>query len=258
MAEIVFLGTRGSVATADSDNTSLLLRAGGEEFLVDCSGNVVQKLKRLGAEPRCIRAVFLTHVHPDHIFGLPSLIHSLMLDKGTIRLFGSAKTVSFSRRLLDLFRLREKTVGTRVEFTPLRPGEKARATTALEVRALAAPHHPSSLAYHFDWLEEGKEMVYSGDTPPHPPLFEDARDVDILVHEASAPSRFFRKYPALRSMHTDSRTLGRWSEKADVRCLVPCHFFGEVEFSLEEIKAEIRREYRGRLIMPREFRRIAI
>jgi ribonuclease Z len=258
MAEIVFLGTRGSVAAADSDNTSFLLRAGGEEFLVDCSGNVVQKIKKLGVEPRCIRAVFLTHVHPDHIFGLPSLIHSLALEKGTLRLFGSAKTMLFSRRLLDLFRLREKTMGTRVEFQPLRPGHRARVTDALAVRTLAVPHHASSLAYHFDWLEEGKEIVYSGDTPPHPPLFEDARDVDILVHEASAPSRFFRKYPALRSMHTDSRTLGRRSEEAGVRCLVPCHFFGEVEFSLEEIKEEIRREFRGRLIMPREFRRIAI
>jgi ribonuclease BN (tRNA processing enzyme) len=36
MAEIDFLGTRGSVATSDSDNTSFLLRAGGEDFLVDC------------------------------------------------------------------------------------------------------------------------------------------------------------------------------------------------------------------------------
>jgi ribonuclease Z len=256
MAEIDFLGTRGSVATSDSDNTSFLLRAGGEEFLVDCSGNVVQKIKKLKVEPRHIRAVFLTHVHPDHIFGLPSLIHSLMLEEGTIRLFGSAETMSFSRRLLDLFRLREKTMRTRVEFRPLRPGHKVRVTAALAVRALAVPHHPSSLAYHFYWLEEGKEIVHSGDTPLHPPLFEDARGVDILVHEASAPSRFFRKYPILRSMHTDSRTLGRWSRKVGVRCLVPCHFFGEVEFSLDEIKDEIRRQYRGRLIIPREFRRI--
>ena len=256
MAEIVFLGTRGSVATSDSDNTSILLRAGGEEFLVDCSGSVVQKIKKLGVEPRRIRAVFLTHVHPDHIFGLPSLIHSLMLEAGTIRLFGSAETMSFSRSLLDLFRLREKTIKTRVVFRPLRPGYKVRVTAALAVRALSVPHHPSSLAYHFFWLEEGKEAVYSSDTALHPPLFEDASGVDIFVHETSAPSRFFKKYPGLRSMHTDSRTLGKWSQKAGVRCLVPCHFFGEVEFSLEEIKDEIRREFRGRLIMPREFRRI--
>ncbi len=256
MAEIVFLGTRGSVATSDSDNTSILLRAGGEEFLVDCSGNVVQKIKKLGVEPRRICAVFLTHLHPDHIFGLPSLIHSLMLEVGKIRLFGSAETIAFSRRLLDLFRLREKNMKTRVEFRPLRPGYKARVTAALAVRALAVPHHSSSLAYHFSWLEEGKEAVYSGDTALHPPLFEDAGGADMLVHEASAPSRFFKKYPGLRSMHTDSRTLGRWSRKAGVGCLVPCHFFGEVEFSLEEIKDEIRREFRGRLLMPRDFRRI--
>jgi ribonuclease BN (tRNA processing enzyme) len=89
-------------------------------------------------------------------------------------------------------------------------------------------------------------------------LFEAARGIDYLIHDASAPSRYFKKYPALYNMHTSARDLGRLSEEAAVRCLIPCHFLGELAFSLSEIRKEIRREFKGRLIIPRDLRKIAL
>jgi ribonuclease BN (tRNA processing enzyme) len=45
------------------------------------------------------------------------------------------------------------------------------------------------------------------------------------------------------------------AEETGVKTLFPCHFFGEVEFSLTEIEEEIRRHYTGRLIIPRDLER---
>lgn len=258
MIEIYCLGTNGAVSAPGRDHTSWLMRAEDGLLLVDCSGSLFQKIRRLGFHPREVRRVFLTHVHPDHIFALPSLVHGLMLEKGEIKLFGSAETTAFARSLLDLFGLRRRSFRTRVVFRPLRAGKVVWAGGGLYVRALKTPHHASSLAYEFSLTDGRKKILFSGDTPPHPPLFEAARGADYLIHEASAPYRFFRKYPVLSSFHTSARELGRWSEKVGVRCLIPCHFLGELPFSPSEIRAEIRREYHGRLIMPREMMKIPV
>jgi ribonuclease BN (tRNA processing enzyme) len=137
-AEVIFLGTGGSVATPTRDNTSLLLRSGEEVVLVDCPGSLIQKLGKLKIDPRRVRTILLTHVHPDHAYGLPSFIHSLMLEEGEIQLLGSARATSLARRLLDLFELREKNVKTRVCFRSLRPAEKNRHRPFLSRQAFSS------------------------------------------------------------------------------------------------------------------------
>lgn len=258
MAEIYFLGTGGWVPTPQRDNTSVLLRAGGNLVLIDCPGSAVAKIRKLGFDPREILTIIITHVHPDHIYGLPSFIHSLILEEGEIRLLGSEETVAFARRLLDLFELRGKKVRTRVRFLALRPGSILHLDNALSLRSLRVPHHSSSLAYHFYLSRERKEVVFSGDTPVHRPLFEDAREVDCLIHEASAPARYFKKYPRLYGIHTSALDLGRWSREAGVKRLIPCHFLAGVWSAPGEARAEIRRSYEGRLTVPRDGQRIIV
>ena len=258
MAEIHFLGTGGWVPTPQRDNTSVLLRAGGTRVLIDCPGSAVAKIRKLGFDPRGVSTIIITHIHPDHIYGLPSFIHSLILEDGEIRLVGSEETVAFARRLLDLFGLRGKKVRTRVRFLSLRPGRLFRLADSLSIRGLRVPHHSSSLAYHFYLNEERKEIVFSGDTPVHGPLFEDARTADCLIHEASAPARYFKRYPKLYRIHTSALDLGRWSRDAGVKRLVPCHLLAGVWSVPGEVRAEIRRTFRGRLIVPRDFQCIAV
>jgi ribonuclease Z len=258
MAEIFFLGTGGWVVTSQRDNTSMLLRAAGKLILIDCAGSAIARIRKLDFDPREVTTILITHVHPDHIYGLPSFIHSLILEEGEIKLLGSEETVAFARRLLDLFELRGKNVRTRVRFQALRPGRLFRLNDALSLRTLRVPHHPSSLAYHFYFGEEGKELVVSGDTPVHRPLFEEARGIDCLIHEASAPLRYFKRYPRLYRIHTSARDLGRWSRDAGVRTLVPCHFLAGVWSLPGEARAEIRRTFKGRLVIPRDGQRIVV
>jgi ribonuclease BN (tRNA processing enzyme) len=89
-------------------------------------------------------------------------------------------------------------------------------------------------------------------------LFEEASGIDYLIHDCSAPSRFFKKYPSLKTVHTNSLELGKLSQQANVKCLIPCHFFGELEFPLSEIEEEIRENYKGKLVMPEDLERITL
>jgi ribonuclease BN (tRNA processing enzyme) len=254
--EIVFLGTSGYLPTAGRDNAAFLLNAGGTSILVDCPGSVIRKLLAAGAGPLDVGNLFVTHVHADHIYGLPSLVHGLMLREHLIRLHGSAETVDFCRRLLDLFGLREPKYRTRVDFVTLAPGQTAAVAADVEAAAWSVPHQPSSLAFGF--RSGGKTAVFSGDTAVDPGLFERARGADALVHDCGAPARFFEKFPVLKNVHTSARDLGDWSEKAGVRLLAPVHFLAELDFDMGEIEKEIRTHYSGRLVLPSDGDRVAV
>jgi ribonuclease Z len=250
MGELCFIGTGGSVPTEERDNTSFLFRTEGETVLVDCPGSVIQKIKKSKLDPRDIGSMMVTHIHPDHIYGLPSMVHSLMLDECSINIYGSGPSMDFCARLLDLFGLRDKKIKCRVNFIPVSPGE----TRSFSRNIYKVPHSPASLAIRFHLKEKTSELIYSGDSPACTEFFRWAENASYLIHDCSAPSRFFKKYPQLHSMHTDSLTLGKMAQEGGVKHLIPCHFFGELDFSLKEIVEEITREYKGSLIIPEEFR----
>jgi ribonuclease BN (tRNA processing enzyme) len=258
MAEIGFLGTGGAVPTVERDNMSFVIDRGDRSILVDCPGGAFPKIKKLGRDPRTVDHIVVTHVHPDHIYGLPAFIHSLMLDEGTVVLWGSADTVDFCGRLLDLFQLRDRKIRRRVEFRSLAPGDEVEAEPGFRLSALRVPHHSSSLAFRFAFEPEGRTLAYSGDTAAHPPFFDWAAGCDAVVHDCSAPARFFKQFPALTAMHTSALDLGLMSAQAGIRLLIPGHFFGEVDFAVSEIEDEIRSRFAGSLIIPHDLMRIAL
>ena len=250
--KISFLGTGGAVASQERDNTSFLIEDSDYLGLIDCPGAVVQKIKKVGRRPQDLKFLFITHIHPDHIYGLPSLIHSLMLEEMNLLLFGSDETVSFCAQLLDLFGLRESKIKCRVELKELAPENEISLTSKLKVTGLAIQHHSSSLGFLWE-SAQGRRLVYSGDTTADSAFFRRIKGADCLIHDCSAPARFFQLYPELKRMHTDSLTLGKLAEEFSIQRLIPCHFFGEIQFDLEEIIREIKAFYRGELSVPRDF-----
>ena len=258
MIDLLFIGTGGSVATEDRDNTSFLLLGHDTVAMVDCPGSVAQKLKKVQVDPRSVHSIIVTHIHPDHIYGLPSLIHSLMLEECVIEILGSELSVNFCMDLLDLFNLRNEKIRCHVNFVPVVAGENYRISPSVTCAFFKVPHSPSSMAVGFH-IDGGRvELLYSGDTPRFPELLQRIPKVDYLVHDCSAPSRIFKAYPSLRAMHTDSLTLGEIAQATGVRHLIPCHFFGEIDFSIEEIEEEIRENFLGKLTIPEDFSRISL
>jgi ribonuclease Z len=258
MSELYFLGTGGAAATEERDNTAFLLKHGPDLALVDCPGSVTRKIKTLGLSPHAVCSVQITHVHPDHIYGLPSFVHSMMLADLRIRLFASEESIRFCRELLDLYGLQDESIHCRIEFRAISSGEVIEPLPGVECRAFPVPHKDSSLAFAWSFLEAGKTLLYSGDTPLYPPLFAEAAGVDTLIHDCSVPSRYFQEYPFLPSMHTNALDLGRLAQEARVKRLIPCHFFGELDYAIDEIDREICEHYRGDVVIPRDLMRIEL
>jgi ribonuclease BN (tRNA processing enzyme) len=106
---IEFLGTSSCIPTRTRGVSCVSLTYCGETWLFDCGENTQQKLMRSAVRPTSIKKIFLTHLHGDHVFGLPGLLcfvgqamrsQSDLVD--TLDIYGPEGTRSFVRAALQL------------------------------------------------------------------------------------------------------------------------------------------------------------
>ena len=69
--DVVFLGTAGSMPTAQRAPSALLVRRGGERILVDCGEGTQRQLLRSTVGLVELREVLITHYHADHAARAP-------------------------------------------------------------------------------------------------------------------------------------------------------------------------------------------
>ena len=77
--DVVFLGTSGSMPTAQRAPAAALVRRGGERLLFDCAEGTQRQLLRSDVGLAELREVFLTHYHADHYLGLPGMLKTFAL-----------------------------------------------------------------------------------------------------------------------------------------------------------------------------------
>lgn len=81
MNSIRFFGTSAGVPTADRNVSSLVLKLENKNmFMVDCGDGTAYQLIRSKEKINRITVIFITHMHSDHILGLPGLISCLAND----------------------------------------------------------------------------------------------------------------------------------------------------------------------------------
>jgi ribonuclease Z len=76
---IIFLGTAGSVPTPNRSLPAVLIQRNGEQLMFDCGEGVQrQMIKAKGGFHKKMKA-FITHMHGDHVLGLPGLLQTMAL-----------------------------------------------------------------------------------------------------------------------------------------------------------------------------------
>lgn len=79
MFEVVPLGTGSALPTRDRHLSSTAVHREGRLTLFDCGEGTQHQLLRAGLLRSTLDAVFITHLHGDHLFGLPGLLTTLAL-----------------------------------------------------------------------------------------------------------------------------------------------------------------------------------
>src|SRR5947199_2226407 len=104
--DLVFLGTSGSMPTAQRAPAALLVRRGGDKLLFDCAEGTQRQLLRSSVGLVELEDVFLTHFHADHVLGLPGMLKTFALRGRDLPL-----TVHGPRGLADLLASLKRVVG---------------------------------------------------------------------------------------------------------------------------------------------------
>jgi ribonuclease Z len=77
--DLVFLGTAGSMPTAQRAASATLIRRGGDRLLIDCAEGTQRQLLRSDVGLVDLPEIFLTHLHADHYLGLPGMLKTFAL-----------------------------------------------------------------------------------------------------------------------------------------------------------------------------------
>jgi len=95
--KIVLLGTSSAVPTLYRSLSSTALIRDGDVFLFDCGEGTQVQLMRSGVRRSKIQAIFIGHLHGDHLYGISGLLSTLHLDKREtpLRVFGPQGLLHF-------------------------------------------------------------------------------------------------------------------------------------------------------------------
>jgi len=84
--EVTILGTGSAKPTKQRLPSAQIVRMGPKQFLVDCGEGTQLQMMRKGIKFNNIQAIFISHLHGDHILGLPGYISTLSLHNRTKKL----------------------------------------------------------------------------------------------------------------------------------------------------------------------------
>jgi len=219
--QLYVLGSGTALPSVERDNTSLAVDTPGGLWLVDCGGSAYQKLLRLGLDALQLRGVFLTHSHPDHIYGLPALLFHLKLagwrsDGPALPIYGNAPTLDMARRVLDAY-----------EIDRWQPPIEWHGLPEIEAHGFAedddlvwfstlVSHSRPTLAVKVVAKAGGHVLVYSADTGPCESLVRFAAGADTLLHECTAVEPL--------AGHSTPQQVGETAAQARVGRLVVIHY----------------------------------
>ncbi len=119
--EVFVLGTSGMQPLPGRFLTSAMVRRNGELFLFDCGEGTQVSLKMLNLHWKRINRIFISHMHADHVTGLPGLLMlSSQVDRSEpLYIYGPEKLKDYidaNRRLLDMY------INYEIKFIAVHPG----------------------------------------------------------------------------------------------------------------------------------------
>src|SRR5688500_399564 len=74
-----FLGTGDPIASGGRMQSCVAVEDGAGVYLLDCGATALAAMARFGVDPLAVDAVFVSHLHGDHIGGLPFLLFARWL-----------------------------------------------------------------------------------------------------------------------------------------------------------------------------------
>jgi len=145
MFQVTFLGTAGSLPTPDRSPSAVLVNREGELHLFDCGEGTQRQMMLAKTGMMRLGHIFLSHLHADHILGIPGLLETMAFQGRTepLTIAGPARTSSVMK-LFSALGCCSKSFP--IEVLELAPGDEI-SMDGYRVLALETYHSVPSLGY---------------------------------------------------------------------------------------------------------------
>ncbi len=270
MFEITMLGTSSGAPTVERSLPSIAVRRDGDICLLDCGEGAQRQMMRFGVSYMRVKAIFITHLHLDHFLGAFGLIETMALNgrsekltiygpAGSKGVFGkkeflevveigdgfhldygefsvSAFKVSHSRDSLG-FAFQEKEKVRFYEEKAHAAGLRGQMFSQLLQKGELKVGKKTVKLKDVTYRQEGRLLVYSGDTVPTIAVAKAAKGADLLIHESTFGSD--REAEAAEAKHSTAAQAAFIAKKAGVKKLLLTHISGrykDTSLLLEEAK----------------------
>ncbi|WP_117362803.1 ribonuclease Z [Natrarchaeobaculum sulfurireducens] len=142
---VTFLGTAGAVPTTERNPSGLFVARGGDQLLFDAGEGTQRQMMRFGTG-FSISHLFVTHLHGDHVFGIPGLLQTMAFNDREEPL--SIHTPSGTRRKIrELVTALDNSPSFPVHVTEVGDGDVPYRGDEYEVRAFETDHDTRSVGY---------------------------------------------------------------------------------------------------------------
>ncbi len=243
MPKIVILGTSHAIPDEHHENTHLALIGQHRQVLIDCAGNPVVRLKQAGLDLNSLTDLFLTHFHPDHVSGVPSLLMSTWLlgRSEPLNIYGLPHTIDRIEKMMDFYEWEQWPNFFPVTFQRIPEQPMTLTLVCEEFRILTSPvrHLIPTLGLRIEATRTGKTLAYSCDTEPCDAVAELADSADALIHEAAGP------FPG----HSSASQAGRIAARAGVGSLYLIHYNPQDE----SLEVQAQKEFSGPVTRSEDF-----
>ena len=244
--QVVLTGTGVPHPRPGRAGAGTLVRCGDVALQFDAGRATVMRLAEAGVAPHALSALFVTHVHSDHVVALPDVAMTRWVQQqlgatGPLVVVAPEGTAArFVRRMLDPYdddiALRRQHVGAgpvgvdlRPFPVPATPGPVWSSDDGhVRVLAVAVHHEPVADAVAYRVETPDGAVVISGDTRVCPEVERLAAGADVLVHEACRTTALAEvvagtPFETTFSYHADTVPLGAMAARAGVPHVVLTH-----------------------------------
>ena len=234
---LTVMGTASAMPISDRNPSAQMLNVHGRLFLIDCAEGTQQQIRKCRLSFLKIEAVFISHIHGDHVFGIFGLLSTMAMYSRTAPLHIYAPN-SFAPILKFFLSYYGDEINYEIIHHPLKmkAPETVHISKNVSVSAFPLKHKIECFGFRFDEIVpqrrpqntpfKAHSYAYCSDTIPFPELSEWVKGVDLLYHEATYPASFADK--AGQRFHSTTVDAANCALKAGAGKLIVGHYSSRI------------------------------
>lgn len=212
------LGAASAMPVSDMNPSAQALNVHGRLFLIDCGEGAQQRMRQMHISFLKVEAVFISHIHGDHMFGLFGLLSTMAMYNRTevLHLFGPRSLGPVLKFYLSYF---GEGMNFEVDFHSVEPDslEEIYSNRYVRVSAFPLQHKIETVGYRFS-----DYYAYCSDTKPFEALKDYVKDVHVLYHETTYLKSYADK--AVQRFHSTTADAAGLALQAGVGRLLVGHY----------------------------------